>query len=143
MHTYEGTTNTMKDRTVGALALGPSGNLQGEIWCFSLRTAKVFHRFMKDVTLLKMPHNVLGWLKYITFKEKLIKGFVFGDRYNDDIADDDITGVSVEEEENDDKHHYNLRVDDDPAIDAEPDNGEEIDKLDEYEVDQSNTDGNG
>ena len=135
MHTYEGTTNTMKDRTVGALALGPSGNLQGGIRCFSFCTGKVLHRFMKDVTLLKMPHDVLGRLKYITSKEKSVKGLIFGDRNNDDIADDDITGVSEEKEENDDKHHYNLRIDDDPAIDAESDNGEEIDELDEDEVD--------
>ena len=31
MHTYKGTDNTMKPRTVGALALGPSGNLQGGV----------------------------------------------------------------------------------------------------------------
>ena len=60
MHTYEGTDNTMKNRTVGALALGPSGNLQGGVRCFSLRTGKVLYRFMKDITLLKMPHDVLG-----------------------------------------------------------------------------------
>ena len=31
MHTYEGTDNTMKMRTVAALALGPSGNLEGSV----------------------------------------------------------------------------------------------------------------
>ena len=31
MHTYKGTDNTMKNRTVGALALGPSGNLQSGV----------------------------------------------------------------------------------------------------------------
>ena len=76
MHTYEGATNTMKDRTVGALALGPSGNLQGGIRCFSLCTGKVLHQFMKDVTLLKMSHEVLGRLKYITSKEKSVKGLI-------------------------------------------------------------------
>ena len=31
VHIYKGTDNTMKDHTVGALALGPSGNLQGGV----------------------------------------------------------------------------------------------------------------
>ena len=43
MHTYEGTDNTMKFRTVGALTLGPSGNLQGGVRWFSLCTDKVLH----------------------------------------------------------------------------------------------------
>ena len=79
MHTYEGTDKTMKMRTVAALALGPSGNLQGGVRCYSLRTGKVLHRFMKDITLMKMPHDVLGRLKYITRKEKSVKGLIFGE----------------------------------------------------------------
>ena len=91
----------MKNRTVGALALGPSGNLQGGVRCFSLHRGKVLHRFMKDITLLKMPHDVLGRLKYINSKEKSIKGLIFSDRHNDDIADINLTGVLAKEEEND------------------------------------------
>ena len=53
-HTYEGTTNDMKSRTVGSLALGPSGNVQGGIRCYSLHTGKVLHRQSADVTILKM-----------------------------------------------------------------------------------------
>ena len=96
---------------------------------------------MKDVTLLKMPYDVLGRIKYITFKEKSINGLIFGDRHNNDIADSVITGVLVEEEENDDQHNYNLQIDDNPAIDAESvADEEEIDELEEYEVDQPNDD---
>lgn len=43
VHTYEGTDNTMKLRTVSALALGPSGNLQGGVHCYSLHSGKVLH----------------------------------------------------------------------------------------------------
>ena len=75
----------MKNCTVGALALGPSGNLQGGIRCYSLLLGRVLHRFMKDITLLKMPHEVLGRIKYITSKEKSTKGLIFGDRHNTDI----------------------------------------------------------
>ena len=77
MHTYEGTDNTMKMITVEALALGPSGNLQGGVCCYSLRTGKVLYRFMMDITLIKMPHEVLDRLKYITKKEKSVKGLSF------------------------------------------------------------------
>ena len=37
--TYEGTDNTMKARTVGAIALGPTGNAQGGVNFFSLLSA--------------------------------------------------------------------------------------------------------
>ena len=80
VHTYEGTTNNMKLRTVGALTLGPSRNLQGGIRCFSLETGKIFHRFLNDVTILKMPDDVLRRLTYIVRKEKSVQGLVFGDR---------------------------------------------------------------
>ena len=96
---------------------------------------------MKDITLMKMPHDVLGRIKYITSREKSIKGLIFGDRHNDDIADNVIPGVLVVEDENEIQHNYNLQIDDDPAIDAESvDDNEEIDELDEYEVEQSDAD---
>ena len=93
MHTYEGIDNTKKIRTVTALALGPSDNLKGGIRCYSLCTGKVLHRFMKANTLMKIPHKVLGRLKYITNQEMSVKGLMFGDRYNNDLPDDVITGV--------------------------------------------------
>ena len=141
MHTYEGTDNTMKVRTVAALALGPSGNLQGGVRCYSLRTGKVLHRFMKDITLMKMPHDVLGQLKYITRKEKSVKGLIFGDRYDNIIPDDVITGVLVPEETLADKDDnyvnapYKL-IDDGPAIEADETDGNEIEELDNYKVKQ-------
>ena len=58
-NTYEGTTNTMELRTVGALALGPSGNTQGGVRCYSLRIGKILSRMMKDIILAKMPEEAL------------------------------------------------------------------------------------
>ena len=40
-HVYDGTDNTMKSQTTGAIALGPSGNVQGGVRFFSLTTAKI------------------------------------------------------------------------------------------------------
>ena len=42
-NTYKGTTNTMELRTVGALALGSTGNTQGGVRCYSLRTGKILN----------------------------------------------------------------------------------------------------
>ena len=44
IHTYEGTTNTLKHRTVGDIALGPSDNSQGGVHCYSLLTGQILHR---------------------------------------------------------------------------------------------------
>ena len=50
-NTYEGTTNTMELRTVGALALESTGNTQGGVRCYSLRTGKILNRMMKDIII--------------------------------------------------------------------------------------------
>ena len=64
----------MKSRTVPALALGPSGNLQGGIRCYSLETGRVLHRFTQDVTISKMPIDVIRRLRYRVRKEKSAPG---------------------------------------------------------------------
>ena len=99
LHTYEGTTNTMRERTTSCLALGPSGNLQGGVRCYSLSTGKVLHRAMRDITIMKMPVDAVRRLRYRTRKEKSVPGLVFGDRNNIDIPHDGVAGV---ENDNDD-----------------------------------------
>ena len=90
---------------------------------------------------MKMPHKVLGRLKYITKKGNSVKGLILGDRYNNDITDGVITGVLVPKANAtvDDDEHINAPyklIDDDPAIDADSANGTEIEELENYEVDQ-------
>ena len=46
--TFEGLDNTMKERTIGAIALGPAGNLQGGVRFFSLKTGRILNRSRKD-----------------------------------------------------------------------------------------------
>jgi hypothetical protein len=83
VHTYEGTTNSMKDRTVGAIALGPSGNIQGGVRCYSLLTGKVLHRLMADITVMKMPQEAIRRLTYRARKQKARDGLEFADRHGD------------------------------------------------------------
>ena len=106
-NTYEGTTNTMKLRTVGALALGPSGNTQGGVRCYSLRTGKILNRMTKDITIAKMPDEALGRLKYITKKEKAIKGLIFGNRNNDDVVEGVMDGGGTDDDEGTIVDHVN------------------------------------
>ena len=93
MLTFEGMTNGMDSRTTGALAMGPSTNIQGGIRCYSLATGKILHSLIKDCTLMKMPHTVLGRLRYINKRKKSTKGLVFWNRNDKDDPDNEITGV--------------------------------------------------
>ena len=43
VQTYEGTDNTMNGRTIDAIALGPSSNLQGGIRCYSLVSGRILN----------------------------------------------------------------------------------------------------
>jgi hypothetical protein len=53
---FKGTDNTMKERTVGAKAVGPTGNLQGGVSFLSIHTGRILDQGKKDYQLLKMPH---------------------------------------------------------------------------------------
>ena len=100
LRTYEGTTNTMAERTTPGLALGPSGNLQGGIRVYSLTTGKILHRLIGDVTIMKMPAEAIRRLRYRTRREQSLPGLVFGDRMNNEVIDSHITGVEVNQNNN-------------------------------------------
>eukprot|EP00804_Cyclotella_cryptica_P002560 CCRYP_010401-RA/>CCRYP_010401-RA protein AED:0.15 eAED:0.13 QI:0/0/0/0.5/1/1/8/0/1350 len=61
-------TNTMRPRTHGCIALGPSGNLQGSIKCFDLKTGMVVKR--RVVHELPMPDSVIRRISYWEKKSK-------------------------------------------------------------------------
>ena len=111
VHTYEVTTNTMKSRTVGSIALGPTGNLQGGIRCYSLVTGRILQRDKNSYTPLKMPEDAIRRMK--TLAKKSVSGLQFGDR-NDVATDIDndatITGVNDNENEDIDEHPYDIEI---------------------------------
>ena len=140
MLTFEGTTNGMDSRTTGALAMGPSTNIQGGIRCYSLTTGKILHRLIKDCTLMKMPHTVLGRLRYINKREKSIKGLVFGNRNDEDDPDNEIEGVLATDANENYPDHVNNPSDlatennfDAGNIDQDNDNVEETTQQEEQE----------
>ena len=97
VHTYEGTDNSMNKRTVGSVALKPSGNLQGGVRCYSLLTGRILHRTMPDITPLKMPQNAIRRINYIAKKQKAEQGLIFANRNG--IIDHDATITGVEEQQ--------------------------------------------
>ena len=105
LHTYKSTTNMMRERTTTCLALGLSGNLQDVMRCYSLSTDKVFHGTFGDVTITKMPIEVVRRLRYRTIKEKSIPGLVFGDQNNVDILLGSFKGVDNDDDTGDIPDH--------------------------------------
>jgi hypothetical protein len=113
-HTYETTTNDMKRRTVGAIALGPTGNLQGGVRFYSLITGRILQRDRNSYTPMKMPEDAIKRVQALT--KKAVKGLRFGDRNDINIDHNDIidvTGVNDEEEKDDDieqEHPYDIQI---------------------------------
>ena len=50
-------TNTERDRTAPCIALGPTGNFQGSVWCYNLETKRVVTR--RTITPLPMSDRVI------------------------------------------------------------------------------------
>eukprot|EP00956_Cyclotella_meneghiniana_P026461 scaffold57247_cov37-Cyclotella_meneghiniana.AAC.7 len=50
-------TNTIKDRTQPCIVLGPTGNVQGGVYCYNLETKRVVER--RTITPLPMPDRVI------------------------------------------------------------------------------------
>ena len=57
VQTHESTDNMMRERTVGALALRPSSNVQGSFYYYSLTTGRRLHRCR--CTPIPMPQEVI------------------------------------------------------------------------------------
>ena len=82
VQTYEGTRNGMTPRTADAIALGPNGNVEGGIQCFSLTTGRMLQRQWKDVEVYKMPISAISRINCMCKRQKAAKGLKFGDRQN-------------------------------------------------------------
>ena len=80
MQTHEGTRNDVAPRCVDAIALGPNGNLQGGIRCFSLGTGKTLQRQWQDVAVYKIPVSVISCINHVYKRQKTATGLKFGDR---------------------------------------------------------------
>jgi hypothetical protein len=70
----------MSPRTIGALALRPTGNTQGSHYFFSLSTGKGVN--CNHANLLPMPADVIERVHLIALQQKADPGLIFADRNN-------------------------------------------------------------
>jgi hypothetical protein len=88
VQTHEQHDSSMTPRTIGALALWPTGNVQGTWYFMSLSTGRVLKQ--NHATQLPMPHEVIDTVHRMARRQKANPRLVFADRNNllDDSNDD-------------------------------------------------------
>ena len=98
VQTHEQHNNSMMSRTVGALALRPTGNAQGGFYFLSLSTGRVLNRLR--ATALPMPDNVVDQVHQMARQQRANPGLMFGSRSHVGTANgDDMDDVSDDEED--------------------------------------------
>ena len=121
VQTHEEHDNSMAARTIGAIALRPTGNAQGGYFFFSLTTGRVLNR--GRWTNLPMPNEVIDRVHRMARQEHGNTGLIFEDRNHlplvdpDDDGDDDSTYHPEDDDNNDDDDDSGGEddVDDDPG----------------------------
>ena len=90
VQTHEEHDNSLLSRTVGAIALRPTGNQQGGYFFMSLHTSRVINRL--HATKLPMPAEVITRVDQLAKTQNMLPALAFGNRDNrlimQDITDD-------------------------------------------------------
>ena len=118
--------NSMAPRTIGALALRPTGNRQGSYYFLSLDSGRVITR--NNATTLPMPDEVIKRVEALAAAQSMQPGLAFSNRDNRILSLDDDNPLFNEADDDtyvdDDKSDEDLRYDDDmvaqelePAVD--------------------------
>ena len=90
VQTHEEHDNSMAARTIGAIALCPTGNTQGGYFFFSLTTGRVLNRGWW--TSLPMPNEVIDRVHRMARQEHGNNGLLFEDRNHNPLVDPDDDG---------------------------------------------------
>ena len=131
VQTHEEHDNTLLSRTVGAIALRPTGNQQGGYFFMSLHTGHIINCL--HATKLPMPSEVIIRVEQLAKAQNMIPSLAFGNRDNrlimQDIIDDDETeNAYIPTEEADSTLYYDQEtsqtrmVNNDTAADIEENN---------------------
>ena len=100
VQTHEQHNNSMMSRTVGALALRPTGNAQGGFYFLSLTTGRVLNRLR--ATALPMPDSVVDQVHRMARRQRANPGLLFGSPSHMGTASgDDMNDPSDAEEDED------------------------------------------
>jgi hypothetical protein len=110
VQTHEEHDNTMLSRTTGAIALRPTGNIQGGYYFMSLTTGRRISRY--NWTVLPMPQDVINRVHMMAQQQLANDGLVFLDRLGNENNDE--TGIDIDDPDYD--------YDDDDYIDNADDN---------------------
>jgi hypothetical protein len=136
-HEENSPTNTMSERTRGAVCLGPSANFQGSYKLLCLRTGRKIVR--KQFTELPMPDSVIKRVEAISARDKRSGNMVFsardGTTIGDDRDDDDDEDVTagLDNGENDDTGEERSQKKP-PGIPLENQNGPSSDEINNEEA---------
>ena len=87
VQTHEEHDNSLNPRTIGALALRPTGNVQGGYFFFSLTTGNVINRMRW--TTIPMPKEVIDRVEWMARQEHAGTTLLFEDRDHNEIIDPD------------------------------------------------------
>jgi hypothetical protein len=100
VQTHEQHDNSMDSRTIGAIALRPTGNTQGGYFFMSLATGRRITR--RSWTALPMPQDVIDRVNTIAQQQNVNRGLLFLDRNglcdDDDLADDADDGADDDDD---------------------------------------------
>ncbi len=87
VQTHEQHDNSMVPRTIGALAMRPTGNTQGSFYFYSLSTGRIINR--RHATKLPMSAEVIERVQLLSAKQHHVADdLIFGDRNNNLLEDD-------------------------------------------------------
>jgi hypothetical protein len=129
VQTWEEHDNSMQPRTIGALALRPTGNLQGSYYFYSLSTGRIIRR--QGATKVPMPADVIDRVHAMASRvnESTVEHIDDDDEEDDnnvvDLTDDGDDDEGNDDDDNDDNPddeggHDEVRMDDD-GVQAEMD----------------------
>ena len=113
VQTHEEHGNSLNPCTIGALALRPTGNVQGGYFFFSLTTGKVINRMCW--TPIPMPKEVIDRVERMARQEHPGTTLLFEDRDHNEIIDPD-------QEDNDNDSDYDPNNDNDDDDDDDDNN---------------------
>eukprot|EP00536_Pseudo-nitzschia_multiseries_P011475 jgi/Psemu1/29054/gm1.29054_g len=114
--TWDETDNTMKARTTGAIAMGPTQNFQGGLNFYSLLSGRIISRTPNDYTVCPMPDEAIHRIEWLARSSRPGLHFtnINNGPYGSDEDDDSTYSPS-----SDDKYDSDSSCDDDndPSLD--------------------------
>ena len=138
VQTHESHSNNMEPRTIGALALRPTGNVQGGFYFYNLATGCVISR--RQWTCLPMPTEVIDIVHTLAEKDKAKEGIDYNENIPAFITEMDADDTGVQHEEIQHNNEENLHNNEEENLHNNEENLQHDEIFDDN--DNANFDGN-